>query len=141
MKRIFSDTNIAEFNLLLREETLDDILQLEDVNISYEIFYEFFRHYFDRAFPIKLNSMSNKKREKRWVTKGILVSKRKMCFLNRIKRVNSLTPKVPEYINNYQRTLKTVMKEAKKSEFENCVSLAKNKTKTSRQIINKEMGN
>jgi hypothetical protein len=93
MKRVFSDTNVAEKNFLLREETWDDVLQLEDVNISYEIFYELFRHRFDRAFPIKLNSMSNKKRKKRWVTKGILVAKRRICFLNRIKRVNSLTLK------------------------------------------------
>jgi hypothetical protein len=96
MKRVFSDTNVAEFNLLLGEATWDEVLQLEDINISYEIFYQLFRHYFDRAFPIELNSVSKKKRERerRWVTKGILVSKRRMFFLNRIKRVNSLTPKV-----------------------------------------------
>jgi hypothetical protein len=64
-----------------------------------------------------------------------------MCFLNRIKRVNSLTPKALEYINKYQQILKTVIKEAKKREFEKCVSLAKNKTKTLWQIISKEMGN
>jgi hypothetical protein len=93
MKIVFSDTNIDEFNLLLREETWDDVLKLEDVNISYEIFYQLFKHYFDRAFPIKLNSMRKNKRKKRWVTKGILVSKRRMCFLNRIKRVNSFNPR------------------------------------------------
>jgi protease II len=64
-----------------------------------------------------------------------------MCFLNRIKRVNSLTPTAPEYINNYQQILKTLIKEAKKREFEKCVSFAKNKTKTFWQIINKEMRN
>jgi hypothetical protein len=66
--------------------------------------------------------MSDEKRENRWVTKWILVSKRRTCFLNRIKRVNSLTPKALEYINNYQQTLKTVIKEAKKREFEQCIS-------------------
>jgi hypothetical protein len=47
--------------------------------------------------------MRKNKRKRRWVTKGILVSKRRVCFLNRIKRVNSLTPKALEYINNYQQ--------------------------------------
>ena len=96
MKRVFSDTNVAEFNLLLREETWDEVLQLEDINISYEIFYQLFRHSFDRAFPIELNSVSKKKKRERegGSQKGILVSKRRMCFLNRIKRFNSLTPKV-----------------------------------------------
>jgi hypothetical protein len=108
-KRVFSDTNIDEFNSLLREETWDDVLKLEDVSISYETVYQFFRHYFRRAFPIKLNSMRKNKRKKRWVTKGILVSKRRMCFLNRIKRVKSLTPKALEYINNYQQILKKLL--------------------------------
>ena len=72
MKRVFWDTNIAEFNILFREETWHDVLKLEDVNMSYELFYQLFRHYFDRAFPTKVNSMNKKKkREKRWVTEGI----------------------------------------------------------------------
>jgi hypothetical protein len=37
--------------------------------------------------------------------------------------------------------LRTVIRQAKKREFQKCVSLAKNKTKTLWQIINKEMEN
>jgi hypothetical protein len=51
------------------------------MTVSYEIFYQLFRHYFDRAFPIKLNSLRKKQKKEKVGYKRDFTFKEQNVFL------------------------------------------------------------
>ena len=53
---------------------------------------------------------------KRWLSKGPIVSSETMQTLNNVKRTFTLTREDDIYIENYQRIYKRVLREAKKRE-------------------------
>jgi len=70
-------------------------------------------HCFDIAFPykrVKLRERINK----RWLTKGLIASSKRMQTLINLKRTFTLTREALIYIEKYQRIYKKVLKEAKK---------------------------
>jgi hypothetical protein len=136
-KRFFSKVNINEFKQLL-QETWENVFVSNDVNTSYNAFIGSFQYYFDRAFPLKSSVIRNNYKHK-WITNGLIVSRRKMCFLNWLKRTIPLASEILNYIHNYQSVLRKIIKEAKKRENDKLVLHSKNKTETLWQCINKEL--
>lgn len=59
-KRYFTVANIAEFKYLLQEDLWNNVLLLNDVNISFRAFiYMFWYYFFNRAFPDKTSYRRN----------------------------------------------------------------------------------
>ena len=63
-KRQFMGNAIEEFMYLLQEESWDEVLLLEDVNISFNAFLITFMYYFNTVFPFKTSYLNNNNKNK-----------------------------------------------------------------------------
>jgi hypothetical protein len=110
-KRSSTENNIQEFIYLLKDESWEEVVILEDVNTSFNAFFKTFCYYFNIAFSHKTLCIKNKKQSK-WIAKGLTVSKNKMRFLNRINCVIPLFKGSLNYIKKCQLYFQKVIKEA-----------------------------
>ncbi|PNF29254.1 hypothetical protein B7P43_G10478, partial [Cryptotermes secundus] len=138
--RKFSKVNISKFIDLLKDELWEEISVERNVNELYSLFINKFLYYFTRAFPLKLETKSDRK-DNLWISRGIRVSCQKMRLLNSLKCRLPLSRDSLNYINRYHRIYKRVISEAKKRYNDNQIRDATNPTKMMWQIINKQMGN
>jgi hypothetical protein len=113
IRRQFTYNSIAEFNYLLSREVWNDVYNCPDVNSSLEAFLDSFLHCFNIAFPLKRVNLPDRP-NKRWLSKGLIVSSKRLQTLNNLKRTVTLTDEALVYIANYQRIYKRVLREAKK---------------------------
>jgi hypothetical protein len=93
-------------------------------------------HFFNIVFPfkrVKLTERINKK----WLSKGLITSSNRMKVLNSLKQVYNLRREDLNYINEYQKIYKKILKEAKKRDNDKFVIEAKDRTKAMWQLINK----
>jgi hypothetical protein len=96
-------------------------------------------HCFDIVFPykrVKLRERINK----RWLSKGLIASSKRMQTLINLKRTFTLTREALIYIEKYQRIYKRVLKEAKKTDNDRFVIESVDRTKAMWQLINSEIG-
>jgi hypothetical protein len=77
---------------------------------------------------------------KKWFSMGLIISSRKMKWLNSLKKRVTLKSETLEYIKNYNKIYKKVLKQAKKRDHDRYVTEAPNKTKAKWQLINKQIG-
>ena len=112
-KRQFTNTAVEGFIYFLQQETWDEVLSTEDVNLAYSAFMTTYMHHFNARFPAKTCHLPGNKKVK-WVMKGLIVSKNRMRFLNGLKRSKNTPVEVPQYINKYNAVCKNLVKEAKK---------------------------
>jgi hypothetical protein len=139
-KRRFSDLEIKEFVHYLQTESWDQVLLQDDVNESFNAFMAIFIYYFNTMFPSKNHYLHNSTKNK-WITKGLIISRNKLRFLNGLKRSNLISSEFRLYISKYQSMYKRLVNEAKKMYNEAFIQSSKNKTKGIWQVINKETGN
>jgi hypothetical protein len=66
---------------------------------SVSLFMDIFGYYFNIAFPCKLINLS-KTYNSRYITKGIKISSKRMCFVSSIKRKFNLSRVAQAYIKN-----------------------------------------
>ena len=109
VRRQFTHKSIEEFKHLLSKELWNDVYNCLDVNSSLEAFSGTLIHYFNIAFPYKRVNLRERS-NKRWLSKGLIVSSKRIKILNNLKRTFTLII----YIENYQRIYKRVLREAKK---------------------------
>ena len=98
-----------------------------------------FLFHFEMVFPynrVTLNTSTNGK----WLTKGILISTKKMKHLNNIRRIVPLAKKDLEYIKRYHYIYRRIIGEAKKGENDRYIEAASNRSRATWKIINKESG-
>jgi hypothetical protein len=89
VRRQLTNNNIEEFKNLLSNETWNEVFNHSDVNSSLKAFFGIFLYCFDIAFPykrVKLREIINK----RWLSKGLIVSSKRMQILNNLKRTFTL---------------------------------------------------
>ena len=111
-KRQFTDTAIEEIIYFLRQESWDDVLSTEDVNLAFNAFMITFMHHFNARFLIKTCHLLNNK-EVKWLTKGLIVSRNRMHILNELK--SSTNTPVEVYTTlRYKLIYENLVKEAKK---------------------------
>jgi hypothetical protein len=113
VRRQFTHNSIEEFKHLLSKEVWNDVYNCLDINFSLETFLGTFLHCFIIAFPYKTVNLRERS-NKRWLSKGLIVSSKRMQTLNNLKRTFTLTREDLIYIENYQRVYKRVLREAKK---------------------------
>jgi hypothetical protein len=75
-----------------------------------------------------------------WITQGIKISNKRMLLLDNQRKTTVMEEKDLEYVENYRKIYKKVIKEAKKKENDGYINNASNKSKGAWQIINKELG-
>jgi hypothetical protein len=150
VRRQLTNCSIEEFKNLLSKVSWNEVFNQSDVNSSLKAFLDIFLYCFDIAFPykrVKLRERINKT----WLSKGLIVSSKRMQILNNLKRTFTLTREALIYIEKYQRIYNRVLKEAKKKrERERERERERNndrygiesmdKTKTMWQLINRETG-
>ena len=86
------------------------------------------------VFPynrVMLNTSTNGK----WLTKGILISTKKMKHLNNIRRIVPLAKKDLEYIKRYHYIYRRIIGEAKKGENDRYIEAASNRSRAAWKII------
>jgi hypothetical protein len=114
-KRQFIGKAAEEFIYLTQKESWDQVMLLEDVNESFNAFMITFMCHFNALFPVKTFYLNNKNKIK-WMTKGIMVSRNRLRFLNEMKRHTKLSVEFLHYINKYQLIYKNLVREAEKKE-------------------------
>jgi hypothetical protein len=134
-KRSCMENKIQEFIYLLNDEFWEEVVTLEDVNTSFNVFFKTFCYNFNTAFQYKALRLKNKKQSK-WITKGLLVSRNKMWFLNGIKHVIPLSKASLNYVKKYQSNLQKVITEAIKRDNYRFIISADDKNKRICQLIN-----
>ena len=112
-RRQFAYSSIEEFKHPLSKELWNDVFNRLDVNSSLEAFLDTFLHCFNIAFPYKRGNLRERS-NKRWISKGLIVSSKRMQTINNLKRKFARTREALIYIEKYQRIYKRVLREAKK---------------------------
>jgi hypothetical protein len=105
--------SIAEFKHLLFKEAWNNVYNCSNANFSLEAFLATFLHCFNIAFPFKRVNLQQRP-NKKWLSKGLIVSSKRMQTLNNLKRTVTLMDEALIYIVNYQRMYKRELREAKK---------------------------
>jgi hypothetical protein len=99
-----------------------------------------FLNCFNIAFPLKRVNLRDRP-NKSWLSKGLIVSSKRLQTLNNLKRTVTLTDEALVYTANYQRTYKRVLKEVKKRENDRFVIESADRPKAMWRLINREIGN
>jgi len=139
VRRQFTYNSTAEFKHLLFKEAWNNVYNCSDVNFSLEAFLATFLHCFNIAFPFKRVNLYERP-NKKWLSKGLIVSSKRLQTLNNLKRTVTLTDEALIYITNYQRIHKRVLREAKKSNNDRYVTESADKPKAMWRLINRETG-
>jgi len=100
-KRHFKEENVEEFQYLLQRENWSEVLTSDETNVSFNIFMDIISYYFNIAFPLKVTYIKDPT-VKKWITKGIMISRNKLRALHNIKRSINLFMESLKYIQNYQ---------------------------------------
>ena len=97
VRRQLTNNSIEELKNLLSKESWNEVFNHSDVNSSLKAFLDIFLYCSDTAFPykrVKLREVINK----RWLSKGLIVSSKRMQNLNNLKRTFTLTREALIYI-------------------------------------------
>jgi hypothetical protein len=89
---------------------------------------DIFGYYFNRAFSYKLINLS-KTYDSKWITKGINISSKRMCFLNLVKRKFNLSREAQDYIKKIPYNIHKSTEGSQKRDNDRYVEKATNKTK------------
>ena len=80
---IVTDINIYEIISELEKTEWDEILNNDDVNVSYETFVNKLTDIYRKKCPIVTSKVTNKRHYKPWMTSGLKThAKRKTCCTN-----------------------------------------------------------
>jgi hypothetical protein len=115
----------------------ESVFDEKDVNKSFNLFLNTFLGIYYSSFPlIRVKYM---RKNNLWITPGIIKScKYKREIYNEL-RINN-NPILRTYYRNYSKILTTVIKKAKRMEYDKCILKSHNKIKTTWDIIKKEAG-
>ncbi|MDR2880066.1 MAG: endonuclease/exonuclease/phosphatase family protein [Fusobacteriales bacterium] len=113
MRRQLTKENINEFSRLLAKESRNEVLKHSDVNASLKAFMNGLLYCFDTTIPYKKNIVK-KSTNKKWFSRSLMISSKKMKLLNSLKKRFALTSETLGYIKEYNKIYKRVLKEAKK---------------------------
>jgi hypothetical protein len=139
VKRNFTNYRVEEFINVLSQESWDAVVNQSDINSSLDGLLLIFLQCFNIVFPyrrVKLRDRVNKS----WLSKGLITSSNRIKVLNKLKRMHTLRSEDLNYITEYQRIYKKILKEAKKKDNDKFVIESKDRTKAMWQLINKGIG-
>jgi hypothetical protein len=112
MRRQFTNNSVEEFKNLLSKQSWNEVFNHSDVNSSLKASMDTFLHCFNTAFPCK-RVKSRDTVNKRWLSKGLIVSSKRINVLNSLKRKFTLTREALDYIKK-SKTIQKSIKGSKK---------------------------
>jgi hypothetical protein len=136
-RRLINKVSVTQFLNKLSNEVWDNIYSLHDVNEIFNAFLNRFLLTYESFFT-KHNSTNNYK-DNGWLTTGIRISCRRKESLFILYRTNS-NYLFKSYYKTYSMILRRVIREAKRKYYNQLISIANNKTKTTWNIIKSESG-
>ena len=108
--RIFSDKNINKFKTDIADTDWEDLLNIEDTNDAYDIFYNRIFQIYEANFPLK--RMSRKRvKDKPWMTKGLKKSINRRNELYR-KKCRNPTQENINKLKIYRNILSSCLEQA-----------------------------
>jgi hypothetical protein len=110
-KRQFTQDRVEEFKYVLSKEPWQEVFNQSDVDSSLKAFMDIFLYYFNIALPYKMIK-SRVYNNRRWVSKGLLISSKRMHVLNSLTRNFTLKQETLEYVRKHKRIYKRVVREA-----------------------------
>lgn len=117
---------------------LSDMPPLISLDDCYNFFLENFIFCMNEFFPIKNIKVKNKKSNK-WITQGIKISAAKKRQLHWQAKYN-LSIEFQQYVKNYKKVFKSVVKAAKIASNDNYIFESKNKSRATWAVVKREMG-
>ncbi|KAK3911933.1 putative RNA-directed DNA polymerase from transposon BS [Frankliniella fusca] len=137
-KRMYTAKNECKFLQELYNDEWAEVYSANSANEKFTAFHNRFTELYNKCFPFKkLNT--NKKDKKDWITKGIKVTSlnfRKLC--KQVKTSNE--PELKKYFTQYRKIYRKVIDDAKRLSVKSEIMNAKNITKTTWKVINRNMG-
>ncbi|XP_026746050.1 uncharacterized protein LOC113507390 [Trichoplusia ni] len=135
IRRDYSKENVIKFVNCLKNMCFSEVYEENDPIVAFNKFYDDFKLFYDLCFPdIKLK-ISTKKRPK-WMSRGIQVcSKRKRELLWKYRLIPTKHNK--DNFKMFSTRFKKIVQLTQKSQNNNFIHLAKNKSKATWQVINK----
>jgi len=128
--RIFSNTNIENFKLTLRNLTWRTTTDSADVNDSYSHFWTDFKQAYDEHFPkITFKANKSKRRINNFLTPELLAARSNKLELHKL----ALSSPTPANIDNYKKarnTYNTAIRKQKALYYENSLSNSRSSKKT-----------
>lgn len=134
-KRIYSKNNVNNFKECISHLNWNDITCMNTVDEKMESLLNRLVFNFDQKFPYRVCKTVAKR--KQWITKGILISRKKKIWLNEIRK-DDPTGIINNYFKKYNRIYKKTIRIAKRKGYEERINRAKNKSKMAWQIIKEE---
>lgn len=131
-----------EFLRLLAQEEWNSILQMDSQrsNEKFDAFVNLFNHYIDLCFPWKTQKQNKSNNKNEWITKGILISrKRKFDLYVKAKFSNDINDML--LYKKYLKIYRQVIKEARITVNSKKILSAENKSKKAWSIIKEESAN
>ena len=133
--RNFSKANMERFRDCLRALSWTNVINSDDPNESYNLFWSDFNLLFNQNFPIK-RSKFNKNIHKisNYMTQGLLVSRLTKQKLQKIS-IHSPTPTNLASYKTYRNLYNSTLRASKKMYFETNLSLSKKNPKKTWQLL------
>jgi hypothetical protein len=138
--RKFTPDNINNFKLNLQTQTWDSVLSCNDVNDSYNQFWDIFKFFFDINFPLKGKKFNkNLHKLNEFMTKGLLTSRLTKINLHKLAVPTPTVENVDKY-KSYRNMYNKLLRASKKAFY--CESLHKSikNPKKTWDIINDALG-
>ena len=79
--RVVNETLIEKFNEVIKQESWEELEGNLDVNTKFNLFHNKFKQHYDSVFVLKRINLNYKPRKK-WITRGIKISKENLWRLN-----------------------------------------------------------
>jgi len=136
-KRLITKSAVSMFIELFKNESWDNIINHSDVNESFDLFLNISVIIFESC--LRMQYVTNKVSNNHQITAGIKVS----CKCKKYLYITSKTTncsKIKVYYIQYCRFLRKVIRKAKEMCYNELLSSSTNKSKTSWNIINNEIG-
>lgn len=134
VQRDYSKDNLAKFKECIDALSFSDVFNSEDPNTAFNNFFELFHLFYNLCFPWKRIKKSTKVRPK-WISKGLRVCcKRKRQLLWEYRKKRSLSNK-NKFVALSSR-LNNIIKLTQKSQNDNYIKNAPNKSKATWNVIN-----
>lgn len=139
LRRSFSECNIRNFINYLSSEDWTTVYSEPNFDDQFQNFLNTFRFYFDLCFPLKEKTVHSTNKTNKWITSGILKSRKTKLSLYKAQK-NSSCPVLKAHYKTYVSVYKSVIRMAKIMSNNAEINSAKNKTKKGWQVLRKELG-
>lgn len=135
LKRDYCHENLNKFINCIRNLSFSEVYQHDNPEEAFNCFYDLFKLLYDLCFPLRKVKITLRKKTN-WISKGIkLSSKRKREMLWQYRRAPTSNNKL--LLKQYTARLKKIITLTQKSQNDFHINSAKNKSKATWSIINK----